>query len=290
VNNHKTIRQILGHGLIDDQQSYCLQTLKDNVSLLTPEILDRINQVVVHAGHDLIKKNQQEADLSLSDEPALTGENLQARCDSFVVETNVEYPTDVRLLFEASRKVIELLIRLCRDQGVEETLNRSEIKKLKKLWRKLQKLKHSTAKDESKRAARQKEIVAAYQAYLNYAQELLEGAEKKLEELEKKPGVNQDKVLKIKEFMQHAWRQIDQTNRRAIQGQKIPHEQKVFFYFRTPYRMVNKRQSGSCCRTRTNGLHCRRSIPIYSSSSGDATGSGCRYSGPLDTRNPAAFS
>jgi hypothetical protein len=56
VNNHKTIRQILGHGVVDDQSCYYLQTLKDNVSLLTPEILDQINQVVVNAGHALIKK------------------------------------------------------------------------------------------------------------------------------------------------------------------------------------------------------------------------------------------
>jgi transposase, IS5 family len=56
VNNHRTLRQILGHGLVDDQQRHSLQTLKDNVSLLTPDILDRINQVVVQAGH-LIKKN-----------------------------------------------------------------------------------------------------------------------------------------------------------------------------------------------------------------------------------------
>jgi len=33
-----------------------VQTLKDNVSLLTPEISDRINQVVVQAGHQLKKK------------------------------------------------------------------------------------------------------------------------------------------------------------------------------------------------------------------------------------------
>ena len=56
VNNHKTIRQILGHGVVDDQHGYYLQTLKDNVSLLTPEILDKINQVVVNAGHEWIKK------------------------------------------------------------------------------------------------------------------------------------------------------------------------------------------------------------------------------------------
>ena len=57
VNHHKTIRQILGHGVLDDQESYCLQTLKDNVSLLTPEILDQIDQLVIKTGHEWIKKS-----------------------------------------------------------------------------------------------------------------------------------------------------------------------------------------------------------------------------------------
>jgi len=34
VNNHKTIRQMLGHGLMDNDVTYPLQTLKDNVQLL----------------------------------------------------------------------------------------------------------------------------------------------------------------------------------------------------------------------------------------------------------------
>ena len=37
-------------------------------------------------------------------------EKLKGRCDSFVVETDVEYPTDIRLLFDAVRKIIERLI------------------------------------------------------------------------------------------------------------------------------------------------------------------------------------
>ena len=58
VNQHRTIRQMLGHGLVDDGVSYHVQTVKDNVSLLTPAILDRINQVVVQAGHQLVKKKK----------------------------------------------------------------------------------------------------------------------------------------------------------------------------------------------------------------------------------------
>jgi IS5 family transposase len=118
VNNHKMIRQILGHGMVDDQYDYYLQTLKDNVSLLTPEMLDQINQVVVNAGHQLIKKKGPDDDQLLLPDPAVK-EKLRGRCDSFVVETNVEYPTDTRLLFDSLRKGID---RLGRHQAIEKAL------------------------------------------------------------------------------------------------------------------------------------------------------------------------
>ena len=78
VNQHKTLREMLGHSLYDDDKKYAYQTLVDNVSLLTPELLDKLNQLIVEGGHVLVKKG----------ESALRG-----RCDSFVVETDVHYPT-----------------------------------------------------------------------------------------------------------------------------------------------------------------------------------------------------
>ncbi len=56
VNNHITIRQILGHGQEDDGEQYGLQRLKDNLVLLTPDVLDKIDQLVINAGHEVIKK------------------------------------------------------------------------------------------------------------------------------------------------------------------------------------------------------------------------------------------
>ena len=55
VNQHNSIREILGHGAFSDVR-YHFQTLKDNVALLTPELLEQINQLVVQAGHVLVKK------------------------------------------------------------------------------------------------------------------------------------------------------------------------------------------------------------------------------------------
>lgn len=54
VNNHRTIRQMVGHSSFEDEYEYKLQTLRDNVTLLTPEILARINEMVVQAGHNLV--------------------------------------------------------------------------------------------------------------------------------------------------------------------------------------------------------------------------------------------
>jgi hypothetical protein len=56
ANNHLTLRQMLGHGTLNYEPKYHLQVLKDNVSLLTPEILDKMNQLVVNAGHKWVKK------------------------------------------------------------------------------------------------------------------------------------------------------------------------------------------------------------------------------------------
>jgi len=58
VNQHFTLRQMLGHPDFFDRTEYQLQTIKDNVTLLTPELLDEINQIVVKAGHALVKKRR----------------------------------------------------------------------------------------------------------------------------------------------------------------------------------------------------------------------------------------
>ena len=57
VNHHDTLREMLGHAGYDDAR-YPYQTLKDNVSLFTPELLDQINRLVVGAGHVLVKKKE----------------------------------------------------------------------------------------------------------------------------------------------------------------------------------------------------------------------------------------
>jgi IS5 family transposase len=55
ANEHTTVRRLLGHGDWADERRYSLQALKENLRLLPPEILARINQILVRAGQQLVK-------------------------------------------------------------------------------------------------------------------------------------------------------------------------------------------------------------------------------------------
>jgi hypothetical protein len=58
VDNHKTIRQMLGHPDIYDCHKYPVQTIEDNIRLFTPEILGKINSAIVRSGQSLSKKKR----------------------------------------------------------------------------------------------------------------------------------------------------------------------------------------------------------------------------------------
>lgn len=231
ANQHSTLRQMLGHGDWSDTTQYKLQTLKDNLRLFTPEILDRINQEVVNAGHVLVKKKAPE-------------EGLETRCDSFVVETHVHYPTDINLLWDAIRKTIEISADLCQAHGLSDWRQSAfNLRQFKKLYRHAQKLKHSTSQDEVKRQDKEAAMRQAHRAYLDQAQVYLKRASetrRKLQHL-----VLAEVVLgELDEFMRHAERQIDQIERRVLQGQRIPHEEKVFSLFQPHTEWISKGKAG----------------------------------------------
>ena len=84
ANQHQTLRMMLGHGPFDADKDYHLQTLKDNLHLFTPQIMARINTEVIRAGYALL-------DLEVDT-------MIRGRCDSFVLKTDVHFPTDINLL------------------------------------------------------------------------------------------------------------------------------------------------------------------------------------------------
>jgi hypothetical protein len=234
ANNHDKLRQMLGHGKMDFDAAYALQTIKDNVSLLTPQILDEINQIVVQAGHDLILKNKDN--------------KLKGSCDSFVVETDVHYPTDTNLLFDAIRKMISLIAIICSEIGITAwRQSHHNILKAKRLLRGIQRLKRSTSKDDVKKIQRDKFIVREHQNYIDVCQDFVLKAKETIRILRELRilSLSQDlRLSAVEEFICHAERQIDQIRRRVIFDEKIPHEEKVFSIFEPHTEWISKGKAG----------------------------------------------
>ncbi|MCP4756777.1 MAG: ISNCY family transposase, partial [Proteobacteria bacterium] len=231
ADEHATVRQIMGHSIFDEKKYYPLQTVKDNVSLLTPEVMDRINQEVVKHGHRLLGKTE--------------NDDFSARCDSFVVETNVHFPTDINLLLDAMGKVIHLIGLACASAGIDDWRQNGHNKNtVKKLYRKAQNAKRSNSKDPKKRAAAEKVVREAYLAYLDTAANFLAKSETTIRKLREELEFDALTLHTIEQYMEHAFRQIEQTHRRVIQGEKIPHKEKVFSIFEEHTEWISKGKAG----------------------------------------------
>ena len=100
VNNHLALRRIVGHGDLEGHKQYSTTTLKDNIRLLTADLLDEINTLIVTHGQKAIH-------------PYRKDKALNCRGDSYVAKTNVHYPTDINLLYDAVRKIIEIVAHTC---------------------------------------------------------------------------------------------------------------------------------------------------------------------------------
>jgi DNA-binding transcriptional MerR regulator len=228
ANEHRTLRLMLHH-LPEDEYKYHLQTLRDNVSLLTPETLEKINTIVVSAGHRLVGKKKEEG--------------LNGRCDSWVVETDVHYPTDINLLFDAACKVIVLTSRI---EGVEGWRQKGyNIRNVKKLFRRAQNLKSSNAKDPARKAAKEKDIVKAHREYITEVEQYLDKAQESLAALTGRRKCDAEKRLpKIEKYMGYARLLIGQIRRRVIRGESIPHEEKIFSVFEDYTEWICKGKAG----------------------------------------------
>ncbi len=230
ANEHDKIRQMLLHPEWDKYR-YALQTLKDNVSLFTPAVLDKINVIIVKHGHKLVKRKAEEA--------------LFGSCDSFPVETNVHFPTDINILWDSMRKLITIIMVLYLDLGIcGWRKGKDNLKKVKKLFREAQNAKKSKAKNPSIKAKQKQLIINAHIAYLDLAQLLVDRAKELLPQIPKENEYAYKKGLAILFYINHAERQIDQIRRRVIKGESIPHKEKVFSIFEEHTEWIAKGKAG----------------------------------------------
>jgi IS5 family transposase len=170
---------------------------------------------------------------------------IKGRCDSFVLKTNVHFPTDINLLYDAIRYLIHDCVKWNKQSPIPGWQQHEyNLRKFKELYRKIQKLRHSTAKDELKKQAKEDEIRQAHQAYIDLAQVYLTRINLSHALLKNDHKIPDALLAKAQTFVGHIERQIDQIRRRAIQGETIPHAEKVFSLFEPHTEWISKGKAG----------------------------------------------
>jgi transposase, IS5 family len=189
-------------------KQYEYQNIYDNVTLLDEALLRQINDVIVEVGHQVFKKKEADA--------------LRLKTDSFVVETDVHFPTDYNLLWDSARKCIDMAGRL----PVAGWRKGKHWKRtLKGLMRTVGKISARGGPNKKKR------LQAAASAYLSKARVL----ERKVREVlvgYTPSGLKEiARMMQLKEYHQMLIKHIDLTERRLLNAEKIPHAEKVFSIF-----------------------------------------------------------
>lgn len=214
ANYHTLIRQLMGveSGFGHQKYKFEYQNIIDNVSLLDDETVRKINDIIIEFGHEVFKKKEVAA--------------LFLKTDSFVVESNVHFPTDYNLLWDSARKSIDMVNKLQEKhnlKGWRKIHNwRSD---LKNKMRALGKASASGGK------GKQERIKFAARNYLTKAKALFEKLENSKDSFPQQDLADIVIVIELGRFMELLQKHIDLLERRIIKGEKIPHSEKMFSIF-----------------------------------------------------------
>ena len=160
------------------------------------------------------------------------GAPLRGRCDSFVVETDVHYPTDIGLLYDSMRCVIRETTRAAQKCGLAG-------------WRQHKHLEREVRKRFNRvRDSRRWHNTRKVKDYVQYCRLIADRAQAAVAQLEQCDGPPILAVLMMEHYLGHAWRQMDQVERRLLNGESIAHQEKVFSVFEEHTRWISKGKAG----------------------------------------------
>jgi len=226
-NEHRALRGILGIQKNDYSagKNYSLQSIKDNVQLLEEETIYKISLIIVKGSHGLIKKNE-----------GLDCLNLQIKADSFVVESNIHFPTDLSLLRDSLRKSLETV-----GYFIDSGFALPSGSKWKSWKRKMQNSYRNVSEIHRKKGGNYEErLKESTESYLSISENIGLRIGCCLVELSTNEQTSQTWTVleerKKKElifFFSMVTKHMDLVNRRILLGEKIPHEEKIFSIFET---------------------------------------------------------
>jgi IS5 family transposase len=227
ANHHLLVRQMLGVPATpwgEDPQVFGHQTLRDNVALLDDELLQAINARIAAAGREVFAKKD--------GAPVAA---LEVKVDSYVLETDVHFPTDLNLLWDAGRKCVDLI------EGLLASGHALPGWRKFKAWRRQLKACERAASQIVYRGGPNKEarVKAAVREYLAVGRELSAKVRQSL------LGLCDDTVdtarwERLAYFHGMLDKHLDLVERRLLQEETIPAHEKVFSLFEPHTEWIQK--------------------------------------------------
>jgi len=216
AEQHRTLRLMMGIGDWEEKPNFDWRRIRDNVCLLRPETLVKLNRLLVAAGHELVP------------------EAIEAvRGDSFVVETNVHYPTESSLIGDGLRKVVGLATELAEEYGsVGWRQHRHLLKNVKDLVREIGRASRAKGRGADR-------LQPGYRKLLALAEDLLERARQLLAELVLGAGVG-GRAKALLHYLQLTEKVCATARRRVLLGETVPNQDKIFSIFEPHTELIQR--------------------------------------------------
>ena len=225
AEQHRKLRQIMGFGDWDEEETISWKRIRDNVCLLTPETIEHISHLVVEAGHQLVPDAVE-----------------KVRADSFVAETNIHHPTESTLIQDGLRKVLSLSMDLAIPFEIPGWRQEQHLKKMiKKIVRNIGRAARS------KKPVSKEKVDELYRDLLKRAQGILGRADELVQTLENECDlelVHHGLLDALKGFMSRTRIVCDTAYRRIVLGETVPNSEKLFSIFE-PHTQLYKRGKAS---------------------------------------------
>jgi IS5 family transposase len=233
ASHHTLIRQFLNLPAIagsdlTNTPDLTHRTISNNVCHITEELLHDINKIVAQHGRTLLSKKN-------------GAEEIIAKCDTYVLETNVHFPTDINLLWDAARKTIDLIVPLAETYNISGWRKYKSMRAaLKNQMRVLGNISRKGGTDKQQRHQQQARV------YLAQANTLSSKANATLGELNTLAlgPVESARLAGLTYFVEMLDKHIDLIERRVLKGETIPHEEKVFSLFEPHTQWISKGKAG----------------------------------------------
>lgn len=225
AENHRRLRQIMGIGDWQDEEvDFDWRRIEDNVIKLRPETLKQLNELIVGAGHVLEPKAIE-----------------AVRGDSFVVETNIHYPTESSLIGDGLRKVVTLAARLAKEQRLPGWRQHEHwLRTVKQQVRDIGRASRAKSKGGPAR------LRAGYKELLLLAGELLLRGRQLaglLQAPENRSVLDLSGGAGAKELLHYAdltAQVCDTARRRVLEGETVPNEEKIFSIFEPHTELIKR--------------------------------------------------